>query len=240
MSASAVIAGREFRSFFRLPVGWVVIALYAALTGVVFAAGTLQPGGVATMRDFFALSAWLMLPVTPAISMRLFAEEARSGTLESLATSPVSDAQVVLGKYLGALAFLVAVLVPTLAFVATLWAVADPRPEVGPIVAGYLSLVLLGGLYLAVGTLASALTSNQTLAFLLTFFFLVALLLASGTRLDFVPDWAQRAFYAVSIQRRVAEFAKGIVGLGDTVFFISGAACFLALAWGALESRRWR
>ncbi len=240
MSAAAVIAGREFRSFFRLPVGWVVIALYAALTGVVFAAGTLQPGGVATMRDFFALAGWLMLPVTPAISMRVLAEEARSGTLEALVTSPVSDAHVVLGKYFGALAFLIAVLAPTLAFVVTLWLVSDPRPEAGPIVAGYLSLLLLGGLYLAVGTFASALTSNQTLAFLLTFFFLVALLLASGTRLDFVPAWAQNAFYAAAIQRRGAEFAKGIVGLGDAVFFVSGAACFLALAWGALESRRWR
>ncbi|MCA9298925.1 MAG: ABC transporter permease subunit [Phycisphaerales bacterium] len=106
MRIALAIALREYRSLFRLPVGWVVIALYLALAGVVFAFLTLVPGEVGSMRVFFGFSGWLLLPVAPAISMRLLSEEYRAGTIETLVTSPASDASIVLGKYLGAASFL--------------------------------------------------------------------------------------------------------------------------------------
>lgn len=240
MSHVVTIAARELRSFFRLPVGWVVIALFLFLTGVIFGLLTLQPGEPASLRYFFGVSGWLLLPVAPAISMRLISEEFRSGTIEPLMTAPVSDLSIVLGKYLGAVAFLLALLAPTLIYVAILAAVADPRPDPGPILAGYLSLALLGLLYLAVGTLASALTSNQTLAFISTLLFLLILLLvSSGIADSAVPGW-NRVLGAISINRRVLDFAKGVIDTSHVVFFLSWTAWFLVLAAMAVESKRWR
>ena len=155
MRAVQVIAVREFASFFRLPVGWVVIALYLLLTGLVFGATVLRPGEAASLRSFFGWANWLLLPIAPAVSMRLFSEETRSGTAEGLMTAPVSDAAVVLGKFVGGGMFLVALLVPTVVYVAVLWRASEPAPDPGPIVAGYLSLVLVSGLYLSIGLLAS-------------------------------------------------------------------------------------
>ena len=153
MNHAWTIAWRELRSFFRVPMGWVIIALYLVLAGYVFGLGVVTPGGPASLRDFFLVTQIFVLILTPAISMRLISDELRSGTFESLMTAPVADAAVVAGKYLGAVLFLGAMLAPTLVYVAVLFAVSDPAPDPGPIAAGYLSLMLVGMLYLAVGTL---------------------------------------------------------------------------------------
>lgn len=241
MDRTLAIAAREFRSFFRLPVGWVVIALYLLLTGVIFAISALVPGEPATLRGFFVASGFLMLPIVPAVSMRLLSEEFRSGTAEPLMTSPVADGAIVLGKYLGAAAFLVAMHLPTLVYPAILMAISDPPADPGPIGAGYLSLFLLGLLYLAVGTLASALTANQVLAFIGTLLFLVIVQLVTSENVaPNLPDPLGRLLLRLSIPQRLDDFAKGVIDSGQVVFFLSVSAWFLVLAMVALESRRWR
>lgn len=233
------IASREFRSFFRVPVGWIAMALYLFLAGIIFAERTLLPGEPASLRYFFAVSGFLLLPVVPAISMRLLSEEMRSGTIEPLMTSPVSDLSIVVGKYLGAAMFLGAMLVPTVLFAAALFVVSDPRPDAGPILAGYLSLILLGLLYLSVGTLASALTSNQTLAFLGTLLVLLLLLLLAGGVIP-APPPLDRLVASLAINARLTDFARGIIDTAHIVFFLAWSAWFLVLAYVALETRRWR
>lgn len=240
MNTLLAVMGREVSSYFRLPVGWIVIALYAFLTGVIFATQILLPGEAATMRTFFSVAGWLLIPVTPAISMRLFAEEARSGTLETLMTSPVTDLAVVLGKFAGAAAFLVAMLAPTLIQVGVLAAFADPRPDPGPILAGYASLLLLGLLFLAAGAFFSSLTSNQTLAFLSTLFFLLFLLMISLLRGYEAPGWLQTPLRTLAIAPRLTDFAKGVIDLTHVVFFLSLTGWFLVLTYLSLGSRRWR
>lgn len=241
MDRACAIAAREFRSYFRLPVGWVVIALYLFLTGIVFAASALTPGEPATLRSFFVASGFLMLPVIPAVSMRLLSEEFRSGTAEPLMTAPVTDAAIVVGKYAGAAAFLVALHLPTLVYPAVLAWASDPPADPGPIAAGYLSLLLLGMLYLAVGTLASALTANQVLAFIGT---LLVLLLAQLVTSDRVagrmPEPVARVVLRLALAERLDDFAKGLVDSVHVVFFLSASAFFLVLAVVALASRRWR
>jgi ABC-2 type transport system permease protein len=239
MSLIWTIARREFASFFRVPLGWVAMALYLFLTGVIFAERVLAPGAPASLRYFFGVSGFLLLPVVPAISMRLISEELRSGTIEPLMTSPVADICIVLGKYLGAAMFLGAMLAPTLSYVGVLMAVSDPRPDIGPIVAGYLSLVLLGLMYLAVGTLASALTANQTLAFLVTLLALLMVMLL-GSDVVSLPRSLAPVAAAVAIGPRLADFSKGVIDTGHVVFFLSVSAWFLVLALVALETRRWR
>ncbi len=240
MTAVLVIALREFRSFFRIPVGWIVIALFLLLTGAVFATAILVPGQPATLRPFFAIAGWLMLPVVPAISMRLFSEEFRTGTIEPLLTSPIRDGSLVLGKFAGASMFLLAMLVPTLAYPLTLWIVSDPSPDPGPIAAGYISLLLLGMLALSIGTVASACTSSQTLAFLATLFVMLGMLLVPSFSTQNLPLGAQRILNALSLSPRAGDFAKGVVDTGHIVWFVASTGWLLVLATLALQSRRWR
>jgi ABC-2 type transport system permease protein len=239
MSGVWAIARRELASMFRMPVGWVVIALFLLLTAAMFVM-TLVPGQPASLRDFFSVSSWLLMPVVPAISMRLFAEEKRTGTEETLLTAPVSDAAVVLGKYVGAWLFLACMIVPTLAYPLVLWQVSDPRPDLGPVLAGYLSLVLQGSLYLAIGIAVSALTSSQTLAYLATLLPIVGLLLVSAGPIETLPAWLRGAADLLSIRSRAADFARGIVDTSHLVFFAAASAWCLFAAHAALGSRRWR
>jgi len=236
--AALAIARREFVSFFRVPAGWIILALFAFLSGVLFVNQTLIPGQPGTMRYFFIASAWMLIPIAPAISMRLLAEEYRTGSFEALRTTPAGDWGVALGKYLGAMGFLGAVLIPTLALPITLALVSDPVPDPGPIAAGYLMLLLVGSLYLAIGLLASSLTSSQTLAFLGTIMTL-ALVMATTTLLaPHAGTDAARVLAAFSVVERGAEMGKGIVDSATVALFLLGTAWMVALTAGVLETRR--
>lgn len=241
MRAVWTIAAREVQSLFRLPVGWIVVALYAFLSAIVFVQAALIPGAPATMRYFFSAAAWMMVPIAPAISMRLLAEEARSGTIEMLRTSPVGDFAVALGKHLGAWLFLAITLAPTLVLPITLALVSEPRPDPGPIFAGYLTLFLVGGLYLGIGMLASALTSSQTLAFLGTLMGIVLLLMLTslaGPLQMIAGPRAQELAGAFSIIGRVSNLSKGVFDTAAVAFFLIGTGWMIVLTAGVLESRR--
>ncbi len=239
MRAALSIAAREWAALFRLPIGWVVTALYLAIAGLVFGLVVLEPGGPASLRAFFSVSGWLLLPVVPAVSMRLISEELRTGTIEPLLTAPVSDWSVALGKYLGGVGFLLTMLAPTLVYVLVLYATAEPAPDPGPIVAGYLTLALTGMLYLAAGLFFSTLTSSQTLAYLGTMFLLLLLLLAPAGA-EWAPERLRPALYALALGLRIGDMAKGVIDLAHAVFFLSGAAFFVVLSALSIESRRWR
>jgi ABC-2 type transport system permease protein len=235
-----LIARRELLAFFRLPLGWVVMAMYLFLSGLAFAYGSMAPGAPATLRDFFGLSGVLLVPAAPAVSMRLLSEEARVGTLETLLASPAGDGQIVLGKFLGACAFLGVVLAPTLAYPLALWLVSEPAPDAGPIVAGYIALVLLGAWYLALGTLASALTSNQTLAFLGTLLAIAGLMLVTGRMSESLPGRFGPLLRSMSPIARLGDFAAGTIDLAHVAWFIAWTGWLLVAAVVALGWRRWR
>lgn len=240
MRGTLAIARRELGSFFRLPVGWVALALMSLFCAVIFCLGILLPGQAATLRPLFAVSGWLLLPVVPAVSMRLLSDELRSGTIDPLMAAPVGDAAIVLGKFLGGAGFLAIACLPTLLLAIVLRAVSVPAPDAGPMLAGLLSLLLAGGFFLSIGLLASALTSNQTLAFLSTFFAILLLLLVPAVPAELVPEGARAWVYALGIGPRMADFAKGIIDTSHIVFFLSGTAWFIVLAFIAIQSRRWR
>lgn len=239
MRLTLAIASREVSSMFRVPTGWVVIGLFLLLSGVLFA-DTLTPGTPASLRYFISSSAILLVAIAPAVSMRVLAEEFRSGAFESLATSPASELEIVVGKWLGACAFLLLLLAPTLVYPLVLLAVAEPAPDPGPVLSGYVSLVLIGMLFVSVGVLASSLTSSQTLAFLGTLIVLAGWVLATSRLADVAPPRVGRALAAMSLITRVRDFARGVVGIDDVVFFLAWSWWFLALAVVALSARRWR
>lgn len=240
MRTTLAIASRELTSLFRVPVGWIVIALFLFLTGAVFTLGALEPAQPATLRPVFGITMMLLVLVAPAISMRLISEELRTGTYELLASSPVTSTQIVVGKFLGALAFLFFMLLPTLIHAGVLFAVSDPKPDPGPILAGYLSLLLFGCLCLALGTVASALTDSQTLAFLGTLLTLVCWLVVTNVAPKYVGPELGTRLAAASFSARIDDFARGAIDTRHIVFFLSISAGLLIGAGAALESKRWR
>jgi ABC-2 type transport system permease protein len=232
------IATREMASYFRASIGWVVVAAFLLLAGLTVAFTTIRPGEPATMRDFFALSHWLLLMIAPAISMRLLSEEFRSGTIEPLMTAPISDWHTAFGKFFGAVLFLLVMLLPTLAHVAVLEWIADP--DYGPILAGYLGLVLVGTLYLAVGLFMSSLTPNQMVAYLGTLFLFLLLFFGASQGARLVgPPW-DAYLIAASLAPRIEDFARGVIDTRHVVFFLAISAWFVVGAVISLESRRWR
>lgn len=232
------IARREFLAFFRLPLGWVVTAMLAALSGAVVAIGILEPGRPASMRPFFIVAVHLLLPTVPAISMRLLSEEARTGTLEPLLATPIGSVSLVLGKFFGGWLFLLAALTPTLLLAATVFGFAEPAPDPGPVLAGYLAIISLGALYLAVGLAVSALTDSQTLAYLGSFILLLALIVGTSILPNMLPQPWSSWIAALSLTERIADASKGVIDLSDQVFFAGWTAVFLTAASGAVEVRR--
>ena len=159
-------------------------------------------------------------------------------TLFVFITAPVSDWQIALGKYLGAVLFFLTMLAPTLGYVALLEVVADP--DYGPIAAGYLGLGLVGMLYLAVGLFASSLTENQVVALLLTVFFFVIVELLATTGGQWIGPPADQYLFSLSILLRISDLAKGVIDTSHVAAFLAASAWFIVLTVVALESRRWR
>jgi ABC-2 type transport system permease protein len=241
MNTVRTIAARELGSYFKSGAGWALIALFMFISGAIVWMTALSPGRAASLRIYFDLCGWLLLPVAPAVTMRLIAEEIRSGTIETLLTAPVSAAQLVIGKFTGALGFLLCAMIPTAIYVALLYHFASPAPDAGAILAGYLSLVLLGIFMVALGTLTSALTSNATLAFMMCFFTLLALLLSGAVATSpWIPEYLRAPLYELCIGPRLQDFAKGVADLRHVAFFLGAAAVCLSGATIAVESRRLR
>lgn len=232
------VARREYASFFRTALGWVVAALFLFLSGTVFAWGVLRPGEPATLREFFGLWWGLLVIVAPAVSMRLFSEELRSGTIEPLLTAPLSEAQVVGGKYLGAVLFLGTTMALSLILPTTLEVLT--RPDWGPILCGYLGVGLMGLLYIAVGMFFSSLTASQTLAFLAALFLLLGWEIGAQVGAAQLPGSLGDACAALQVNPRIASFAAGRLDTANVVFFLTLAAWFVALSGVVLRARRWR
>ena len=265
MSATAAIARRELFSYLLTPTGYLVTALFLFFTALVyFAAAPLLVGAgfaqgqPASLRMFFEVGVWIFFVIGPAISMRAMSEEFRLGTIEVLMTAPVTEGQVITGKFLGSLGFLVVMLIPTAVYVLVLQAFG--RPDYGEVACGYLGLLLVGAAYLASGILASTLTSSQVLAYITTIFFWLILLLATmalpylaslaeglGGRpensavLNTLLEWLQgtaRFLSAGSPVARLRGFVNGLVDTFNIVYFVSFTIVFLVAATKCLSLRR--
>jgi ABC-2 type transport system permease protein len=238
MRALSAICGREYASMFRIPLGWVVISLFVCLSSLYFVGRAVIPGGPASLREVFGVWWALLLFLCPSISMRIFSEELRSGTIETSLTAPVPDGVLVVGKYLASVLFLVSMLLPTLVYVGVLAALS--RPDYGPILSGYAGLILLGMLYLAVGSLASASTSSQTLAFLGTLFALLLLDVLPARLAPQLPEQFAKIVYFLSPNLRANDFYSGLIDTANIGFFLAASVWFLMLTSLVLQSRRWR
>jgi len=243
MRAAWAIARREFAAYFATPVALVFIVIFLVLAGVLtFTLGGFFARGQADLLPFFTFVPWLFLFLVPALTMRLWAEERCSGTIELLLTLPVAPWQAVLGKWLATWAFCAVALALTFPLVVTVNLLGTP--DNGALLAGYLGCVLVAGAYLALGAAISALTRNQVIAFVMAvagcFVFAAA---GSPIVSDFLsprlPALADVA-RGLSISEHFGGFLRGVVAAPDVVFFASfigfwlfANAVFLDLREGA-------
>lgn len=237
MNSTLIITRREFRSNFDSPIGYVVIALSLLGVGIFFFRDYWTINR-ATLSPLFTWLPWaFVFPIIPAVTMRLFAEEKRTGTLELLITMPVRDRDVVLGKFLATLGLIGVLLALTVSYPLFIGRLGNL--DVGPILVGYVGLLLEASAGIAIGLFFSSVTENQIVAFMLTFTVLLGL---------FTVDYLGAAvggilgdiFAFVSFQRRLAPFGRGLLDLRHVVYFVSVAAFFLMLTTRQLESRKWK
>jgi len=226
---------REIRSYFNSPVAYVVIVVFLAIVGWYFS-NNLFLMNTASMRIVFELVPLVFLFFVPAVTMRLLAEEKKSGTLELLTTKPVRDAEIVLGKFLAAWTLLAATLAPTLIYLVTLIILGNP--DLGPVAAGYLGLMLTGGVYIAIGIFASSLTENQIVAFLIALVVVLAFFLADKVLL-YVPGVIAPTVEYLGIDYHFSSIARGVIDSRDIIYFGSVLGFALMMATASLERRKW-
>jgi ABC-2 type transport system permease protein len=219
------IVKRELASYFSSPVAYVFLVIFLLLTGFfTFTAGSFFERGEASLASFFGWHPWLYLVLVPAVGMRLWAEERRSGTLELLLTMPVAPWQVIIAKFVASWIFIGVALALTFPAIITVNILGDP--DNGMIAAGYVGSFFLAGAYLAVTCMTSAMTRNQVVAFILSVVLCLFLILAGFNPVtDLLTRWANPAVVdtvaAFSVVTHFDNFQRGVIDLRDLVFFLS-------------------
>ncbi len=242
MNAAAVIFKRELAGYFGTPVAYVFIVIFLLLTGIFsFYLGNFFERGQADLRAFFNFQPWLYLFLIPAIGMRLWAEERKTGTIELLLSLPVSLAATVLGKFLAAWAFTGIALALTFPMWITVAYLGDP--DHGVIIAGYIGSLLMAGGYLAITACISAITKNQVIAFVVAvvicFMFTVS---GAPMVLDFFAAWAPQGVLdtvaAFSFLSHFNAITDGVIDLRDVVYFLSLIAFWLFANLFIVEAKK--
>ena len=254
MNNILAIAQKELKSYFASPIAYVVIGLFALMFGFFYytllgifieqgmrmmglQGGPTQNVNEQMIRPLFLNASVLLLFVLPMITMRTYSEEKRSGTIELLLTSPLTDVDIIMGKFLGAMALYAAMLAVTLVHVGVLFAFGTP--EWIPIATGYLGLLLMGGCFISIGLLISSFTRNQIVAVMATF--AVFLLL-------WVINWAgpltgpttQAVLDYLSITSHLDDFTRGIIDTKHVVYYVSFILFGLFLTARSVDTERWR
>lgn len=247
------IAGKELRGYFASPIGYVLVGFFALLFGwffytlvAFFERQSMQmaggPGGAMNVNQMLITplllnSTVVMLLVFPLITMRTYAEEKRSGTIELLLTAPITDFEIIMGKFLGALALFAAMLSVTLLHMGLLFFYGNP--EWKPIATGYLGLLLMGGSFLSLGLFISSLTKNQIVAGMITFSVFLLLWVINWVSTFVSPD-TQTVINYLSVTEHFDDFSRGIIDTKHIVYYLSFIATGLFLTMKSVDSERWR
>ena len=237
MTSVVAIAKKEFRSYFQSPIAYIFITVFLVLTQWLFFRGFFLINQT-TLRDYFSLVPVVFLIFVPAVTMRLWAEEKKLGTLELLLTFPVQDWEVVVGKYVAAFCFVAITVLLTLPLAFTVGGLG--HPDAGAMTGGYLGCLLLGASYLAIGLWISGLTSNQIVAFILTAVACFILyILGDPIVLGSIPHFLVPFFANLSMGYHFDSIGRGVIDSRDVLYYLSIIGFFLFLNVRTVESRRW-
>ncbi|GAB4480683.1 MAG: gliding motility-associated ABC transporter permease subunit GldF [Thermoflexibacter sp.] len=239
------ILAKELNSFFSSLVGYIVLIIF--LTGIglfmwVFPETEVLNYGFATMETLFSVTPFVYLFLIPAITMRTFAEERKSGTMELLLTRPLTDLQLIVGKYLASLVLVLFSLLPTLIYYYTIVELGSPQGNIdtAAVIGSYIGLILLGGVFTAIGVFASILTDNQVVAFILAVFFCF-ILYTGVSSLASLSFWGSGAYFIsqLGIDYHYVSVSRGLIDSRDLAYFLSLIVLFLYATYLVLRSRKW-
>ena len=238
MDNIAAIFKKEFRSYFNSPIAYIFITFFLSLSAWFFFRGFFLVGQ-AEMRGFFGLMPWLFLFFIPAVTMKLWAEEKKLGTLEILMTLPIRDYEVVVGKYLASFALLGVTILLSLSLPITVAYLGNP--DGGPIIGGYIGLFLMGAAYLAIGQFASSLTENQIIGFIVGIAFCFSLLIVGEDIVLFnAPNWAVPLLSYLGLGDHFSSILRGVIDSRDLIYYFSVIGFFLYLSVLMVTIQKWR
>lgn len=234
------IFAKEFKGYFLSPIAYVFITVYLVVSTFLFFQGFFIINQ-ADMRGYFDLMPWIFLFFVPAITMRIWAEEKRHNTLELLLTWPVSDLEVVCGKFLAAFTFLAVAILLSLTIPITIMLLG--KPDLGPIAGGYLGALLMGAAYLSIGLWISSLTENQIVAFILAVVgtFILFIIGNPFVTMAIPSKWGVVISLCtyLGLGNHFDSIGRGVIDSRDIVYYLSVIAFFLFLNIRSLESRKW-
>ena len=255
MNNILAIAHKELKSYFSTPIAYVVIGFFALLFGyffyamlVIFNQQSAQFGGAEggavdinqqLIRPLFLNASVILLFVLPLITMRTYSEEKRSGTIELLLTSPVTDVEIILGKFLGAMALYAAMLAITVIHMLVLFSYANPKPEWTVPVIGYIGLLLMGGCFISVGLLISSMTKNQIVSGMVTFAVFLLLWVINWIA-SFTGPTTQSVLNYLSITDHFDDFTRGILDTKHLIYYFSVMSFGLFLTSRSVDTERWK
>ncbi len=231
---------REFMGYFNSLVAYFFLVLFFLAVNMIFIRLSFFQTRVANMKDyfeFFKMAMWLFLP---AITMKMWAEEKKMGTLELLMTMPVKDGEAVLGKFMASLGFLALALVLSFLTIPVAIEMAGD-PDWGPIIGGYLGLLLLGATLISIGLAISSMTENQFIAFILTSIITLVLMACYElSQLTPLPSWLSTFIMFIDAGEHYTNFSRGIIDSRDLIYYLSIIGLALFLNYRAVTSRRWK
>lgn len=238
------IALKEFRGFFSSLTGYVAGVVFLVLTGLILwvlpGSGNLLDTGQASLSALFNTAPWLFLFLVPAITMRMVAEERRSGTLELLLSRPVDEFQIILAKYIASLALIFVTLLPTLVYFLSAYLLGSPRGSIdsGATWGSYVGLLLLAGTYAAIGLFSSSLTPNSIVAFVLGALFCLGWFIGFEN-IALLPFFKghEHTVTALGIQEHYLSIRRGVLDSRDLLYFVSVIAVSLTSAHAALSNK---
>jgi ABC-2 type transport system permease protein len=237
MHNTFAISRRELSSFLNAPIAFVVALLFLGVTGFFQFGPLFLPGGTAEMRTFFFWGGVMFVILMPLMTMRLVAEERAQGTIEVLLAMPISDWQVVLGKYLASLGMVAVLLLLSTPFA---YSIAKLGPlDKGATFAGYVGLFLFGAAYSAIGLMCSAFTRSQILAAVIALI-VGGFLFVIGFVTQLMPPWLATICHGLGSEVHFQNIQRGVLDTRDLVYYLSLSVGSLVIAEAALESRRWR
>lgn len=232
------IIRKELKTYFNSPIAYIFMTVFLTFSSWLFFRGFFLVGQ-AEMRPFFSLMPWLFLFFIPALTMRLWAEERKLGTVEILMTLPVKDWELVAGKFLAGFILLCITLLLTFPLPVAVAALGDPDP--GPLVGGYLGTALMGAAYMAIGLFASTITENQIIAFIVGVVFCFAMLIVGEEIVLFsVPGFLAPFFRYLGLGVHFSSIGRGVVDSRDIIYYLSVIGFFLYMCVHTIEGRRWR
>ncbi|MCC5944394.1 MAG: gliding motility-associated ABC transporter permease subunit GldF [Bernardetiaceae bacterium] len=236
---------KEWRSFLSSLIAYVVISVFLVIMGLfvwVFPQTNILDSGFADMYAFFSIAPYVLLFLIPAITMRMFAEEKRAGTMELLFTRPLRDWDIILGKYLASFLLVVFALLPTLLYYYSIYNLGNPSGNIdsAAVWGSYIGLLLLAAAFVAIGIFASSLTDNQIISFIVSVF-LCFILYEGFTSLSRLDVWSEGAYFVsqLGIDFHYQSLSKGLIDLRNITYFLSLILVMLYSTKTVLASRHW-